>query len=333
MGEHAAVYRRPALVATVGLMTEVVIEASSDSGVAAELVNLDRTCVWRSQDISRFTEQARRRWHAYVADPNADRLDQLVERGGAERLVQLAIGEAAQASGIVPSGVRLRISSQLPLGAGMGSSASVASAIVGAWMAFHGESIDAGRVADIALEVERRQHGSPSGVDHQTVIQGGVVWAVPEGGQGQVAVEPVALEAGLDLAIVDTGSPQQSTGAVVEAVRDQVGGERYPGWNRMQLLTEDFRRRLEVGEDPLPVVRSYHQEMQQLGIVPTEVADWIGTWQDGGGAAKLSGAGATVGKRAGCLLAFPDGEDLKIPSSWNHYRTALGVPGLVIETC
>ncbi len=332
MGEHAAVYGRPAVVATVGLTTEVVFESDAGKGVVADLVDLNQVFHWSSQEIIDHAEQARRRWNAYAAAPSAQRLHRLMAGGGAERFVQLALGEAVRATGSAPNGLRMTLSSELPLGAGMGSSASVASAIVGAWLGFVGEPMDLERISSVVLEVERRQHGFPSGIDHEAVLRGGILWAQPSAEYGRVEVESLTKGSQIQPTILDTGVPEQSTGTVVETVRENTGGASYAGWDRMAVATTEFRRLLESGGDVGPLVRLYHREMEQIGVVPDPVADWVSSWEDQAGAAKLSGAGTARGERAGCLLAYSAGADPVVPASWRRHDATISVPGLQVES-
>ena len=77
------------------------------------------------------------------------------------------------------------------MGAGFGSSAAVAVSVLAGFRAWRGSGADPGRVERLALEVERRQHGRPSGVDHGTVLRGGVQWAARDTA-GKLRLSPVA---------------------------------------------------------------------------------------------------------------------------------------------
>lgn len=334
MGDHAAVYGRPAVLATVDLQTRVKVSSSQAPGVVAELADLSRGWKWRAAEIVERTRSTRHRWQEYAADPTPRRLDELLGEGDAERLAVLAIGEAARAAGRPPEGIRIRVSSELPMGAGLGSSASVAAAIVGGLLAFWEHGADAPKVVSVVREVERRQHGFPSGVDHQTVIRGGFVWAEPGPESGAVDLADLVCAGAPQPILIDTGAPKQTTGEVVESVRQKVADGDDGVWDEMQTATLAFRRALESADDPRPAVRRYHCCLLRLGVVPDRVADWIRSWEDGGGAAKTSGAGATRGDRAGCLLAYPppgeESAELTLPPGWSRLETHIGGPGLTV---
>lgn len=333
MGDHAAVYGRPAVLATVDLQTRVKVSPSRAPGVVAELVDLGCGWKWGAAEIVERTRSTRHRWQEYAADPTPKRLEKLLGEGDAERLAMLAIGEAARAAGRSPEGIRIRVSSELPMGAGLGSSASVAAAIAGGLLAFWEQGAAGLQVASVVREVERRQHGFPSGVDHQTVIRGGFVWAEPSPESGSVELTDLACTAAPQPILIDTGAPGQTTGEVVESVRQKVANGDV--WDEMQTATLAFRRALESADDPRPAVRRYHRCLLRLGVVPDRVADWVRSWEDGGGAAKTSGAGATRGDRAGCLLAYApangDVERLSLLDGWTRLEVRIGTPGLTVK--
>ncbi len=337
MGDHAAVYGFPAVVAAIGLHTTATVAEAEDSGVVADLVNFGERRLWTAGEIEETTVAAQGHWLTYSEDPTPERLKELVGEGGARRLIKLAIGEAARRLNRNPSHLTLRIESELPMSAGMGSSASVATAIVGALYGFWSQAtdgVDVDVVAEVVGEVERRQHGFPSGIDHHTVLHGGVVCC--ERNRQRLSARPVDVNESVLPVVVSTGASEQSTGEVVEDIRRRTGGAEYVGWQRMAGLTEAFLEALGSGADPRPPVRSYQRELEKIGVVPAAVADWVRSWEDRGGVAKVSGAGAIRGAGAGCLLVYSDsdlgvtvpGPDL--PSGWQRWNAPLGGPGLQV---
>ena len=77
---------------------------------------------------------------------------------------------------VVPEvGLHIGTQSDIPIGRGMGSSASLAVALVRAWCAARGVDATHDTVSEGAFEVERVFHGTPSGVDHGVIQRGGAV--------------------------------------------------------------------------------------------------------------------------------------------------------------
>ena len=241
-------------------------------------------------------------------------------------------------------GLALRVESQLPIGSGFGSSAAMAVGVIAGYLAFRGDALDPDRIEDLALEVERRQHGFPSGVDSAAVLFGGLLWArrLPAGG---LETERLAPTSPLlrRLRVYDTGTPPESTGAVVAAVRARrdrnlAGHDRL--LDRVEAATRAFRTQIErPAEDAavvLELIREHEACLEELGVVPDAVRSLVRRVAAEGGAAKVSGAGSLAGPGAGSLLIYhPDPERI---ATWPFLRSFpfhpvhLGADGLRRET-
>lgn len=342
MGEHAAVYGQPALVAAVDPRARVEVELA-DQGLGVELADfgLQLQTSWREAGES--AQRSREAWQRYVDAPTPDHFAE-VGSGSPDGLAMVALGEVAAAMGdrrLPP--LAIRVESSLPVGSGFGSSASVAVALIGGLLALVDGTLDFGMVDALALEVERRQHGLPSGVDHKTVLYGGVVLA-ERGSDGELGIaklDPSSPMLG-QLQVYQTGQPAETTGEVVAAVkryRDREPGRVDTLLERMGAAVESFRDELEAPDyraqrfDEL--IRDYQGCLEDLGVVPAAVRETIREVEAQGGAAKISGAGALTGSAAGCLLVhWPDGPPTELPARLLEYQRQavdLGVEGLRVE--
>jgi len=348
MGEHAAVYGRPALVAALDRRTTVTIQRGA-GGVELDLTTLEYRESTSWPDLLDYCETKRSEWRRFSENPEAASVAALVGEQPAH-VVRVALGETMRDLDIDPPAIRVEVSSEIPVGSGFGSSASVAVAIIGALLELVGEPIDKARVSRIALDVERRQHGRPSGVDHTAVLNGGLLRL--ERVQGRL--EALALEVSSrrleDLLVFHTGSPPESTGTVVAAVRVQRERDR-DGFDdrldRMERATRDFETGLAdpaSGDILLRSTRAFEGCLEELGVVPDAIAARIRRLEAAGGAGKISGAGTLSQNGAGALLVWPspgstsrrDGADLKdLLSRYQSFgggdRTMIGAPGLSIE--
>ena len=116
-----------------------------------------------------YAVKARERWQAFAADPTPERFRAL--RGDDDaHLAKVALGETLLAYGDrVDPGWSMRITSAIPVGSGMGSSAAAAAALIAAALCLLDQPVDVATIEPLLLETERRQHGSPSGVDGITM--------------------------------------------------------------------------------------------------------------------------------------------------------------------
>ncbi len=336
MGEHAAVYGRPALVAALGLRAEIRV-APGQEGVSLSLPDLG----WRELsswgpilDLARRAGARWRRGERTAPPPGGD----------PAYLVKLALGEVALDLGDgPPPPLAVRVESRIPVGSGFGSSAAIAVGVVGAALAFLGASPEPERVDRLALEVERRQHGRPSGVDHRTVLAGGVVAARRRGDEG-MEIQALAPRSRVltCLQVLDTGAPRETTGEVVEAVSrrrasDPAGFERL--LDDMEGGVDALRGQLEAErEEPdlvVELIRDYERCLETMGVVPAEVRAAIRRIEASGAAAKISGAGSLGGPAAGCLLVYRPPARPPVPEAalagFRALDVELGSPGLALE--
>ncbi|HEV3074778.1 MAG TPA: hypothetical protein VHB47_10205 [Thermoanaerobaculia bacterium] len=365
MGEHAVVYGRPALVAAIDLRLRATFSVPLAPPAAsrplpeiakiAEIVEIDLpglahrvTLSWG--EVLAYARAARHGWTAYAARPD---LAGFLELRGDDpaHIVKAALGEVAAALGEEAGGAPglcLRLDSELPIGAGFGSSAAAAVAVVAGYAAWRGrDDLDRDTIARLALEAERRQHGLPSGVDTTTSLHGGILWARrlhPSRG-GALACESLAADSPLlrRLRVYHTGTPPEATGAVVAAVRtrrdrDPATYERL--FDRMEAATRGLRAELsgaaERPERVTDLIREHQACLEALGVVPAPVRALVRRVEAAGGAAKVSGAGSLAGPGAGSLLVYhPDSE---AAAAWEplrpfaHLPVHLGAAGFRRET-
>ncbi len=342
MGEHAAVYGRPALVSAVGPRATVSV-TRTPGNLVIDLPDLGERSETNWSDLEKRTGQARDLWSRYAESPTPERFRAL-ENDSPEHLVALALGEVAAEIGTadLPS-IEVTVSSELPIGSGFGSSAATAVAVIGATLALFDEAPGLDRIDRIALEVERRQHGLPSGVDHKTVIFGGVVWA-RRLSKGAFEIEPLEIrsDAISGLSVYQTGRPRESTGEVVAAVRRLQADEPISFEHRldsMQECVESLREYLctpsATPDNLVGLMRRYEGYLEELGVVPRQVQKLIRAVEELEGGAKISGAGALSGNAAGCLLVQGSGrasDQLShLLQGLRRHQVELGATGFRIE--
>jgi mevalonate kinase len=347
-GEHAAVFGHPALVASLGLRVRAELESWEErEGLLLELPDLGVETDFSWREIDSLTRRTRSEWDSFIRRGRAlppaatDPLDQ------ATRVVQIALGEARadQDASRSSGGIRLRITSALPMGAGCGSSAAVAAAVVSAYLAHRGFA-GRGRPFIEALErivgaSEQRQHGTPSGIDAACVLRGGVLWI--ERSEDRLNLRAQADRSDLlsRLTLFDTGTPSESTGEVVAQVRERSRAEPEKvahALGRLAQGTRFFRRQLEKfdPEITLRVIRDLQGGLEELGVVPEPVRELVARVVERGGAAKISGAGSLGGPGAGMLLVYHPEPEAILPmmrkARARQLSAALGTEGLRVET-
>jgi len=191
-GEHFVVYGARAVVAAIELRAEAAASAGEGGSVRIEAPDLGFSGIFRPGTFE-------------------------VERGGegaveALRPIFVAVDEVRKALGR-EEGLSVRVSSSIPVAAGLGSSAAVAVSASAATCALLRGSVDKELVFKAAFEAEKLVHVSPSGVDPAISTHGGLVTY-----KRGVGIQRLEAGAPLELVVGDTGL-KRSTGALVSAVR------------------------------------------------------------------------------------------------------------------
>lgn len=109
----------------------------------------------------------------------------------------------------------IRISSSIPLAAGLGSSASVTVSLSRALAQFLGHPLPDDAVNRIAFEVEKIHHGTPSGIDNTVITYEAPVYFCKD-----KPLQRLDIVNGFSVVIADSGTPG-STALTVAAVREK----------------------------------------------------------------------------------------------------------------
>jgi mevalonate kinase len=334
-------------VAAVDLRLTARLSPAPGKGVRLDLPSLAHTEHVPWSAVRAYARSVRESWTAYSREPGPEGFRQVRGEDPAH-VVKAALGEAAECLGEAlgedePPGLHLRVSSDLPIGSGFGSSAATAVSVVAGYLAWRGAEAGLERIERLALEAERRQHGLPSGVDGAAILHGGILWARKT--TGGLETEPVAPRSPLlsRLRVYDTGTPPEPTGAVVGAVRrlrDQDPAHFDTILDRLEACVTGFREELARDVEDctrvLDLIRESEVCLEELGTVPEPVRAAVRQVEALGGAAKISGAGSLAGPGAGSLIVYhPEPERIAGWAFLQPYRfhpVHLGASGLRRET-
>jgi mevalonate kinase len=313
-GEHAVVYGEPAVPCAIELRAQVTA-TRRDSGLRVHAGDLT---------IDGFTVE----YEAEASDrPDIDVEDQLVEAGIG--YVNEAIEQARDAADAPEAGFDVTVDSQIPLGAGLGSSAAVAVAAIKAATRELGVDLPPEEIAGRAYQVEHTvQDGQASRADTFCSAMGGAVRV--EGDDCRTIEAP-------DLPFVigyDGGAG--NTGALVAGVREL--REEYDFAADTVGAIGDIVRRgeaaladervAEIGR----LMNFNHGLLSALGVSSRSLDAMVWAARDAGAVgAKLTGAGG-----GGCIVALDETPEttsaLKYtPGCEDAFRAALDPVGVRVE--
>jgi mevalonate kinase len=243
-----------------------------------------------------------------------------------------AIGHVLEKLG-VKEGVTLRISSDIPTGAGVGSSSALAACLVAGIAELYGKALSRENINGIAFELEKFVHGTPSGGDNTTCCFGGLVWF--QKSQPQNVVIPLKDEIPTmprGFVLLNTKAQKTSTGELVQHVRNLDAAYREPRVKEIGQMTYEMKTILKNKNIARmkEIINRDQQLLAELGVSTQEIDNIAAAVRRAGGAAKLCGAGG-----GGVMLCWhEDVERLKRIISdlgCEPWEVELGVEGVRIE--
>ncbi len=292
-GEHAVVCGQPALAIAVDRYARAsVISHNTPATVIFDLLNLKHHKDTTVKALRRLKSRLSQDYHLFLRGERGIKdvlklpheLSHFALSNFLERFNRFSDG-----------GIHLKTESTIPMGCGMGSSAAMILALKFALANHFKEDIDKEHLFQLALEAENLQHGYSSGLDLRVSLQGGAL----EYHQGQFNKLTIPE---WPLYSVNTGSPDSSTGECV--MHTQKLFEATDLAAEIGAVTRAVKTALEQNNfnDFQIALRTNHQLLVALGVVPAAVQKFIRHLESHGLAAKICGAGSIRGNKAGIVL-------------------------------
>jgi mevalonate kinase len=271
-GEHAVVYGQPAIAIPVTKVnaTARVIPNLEPQG---STIRIQAPDIQLEADLSDLPEE-----HPIAA---------------AIRLILEAVAPKN-----IPA-LTINFSSTIPVSAGMGSSAAVSIAIIRALSAFFGKPLSPSEVSDLAYQVEKIHHGTPSGIDNNVIAHQQPVYFVRDN-----PIQFLEIQNSTHWVIADTGekTPTRETVAAVRALHTENPDPYDQIFSQIGGLTQQAREALPSGDMvTLGALMNENQRLlEQLNVSSEKLDSLINAALAAGAAgAKLSGGG-----RGGNMIAL-----------------------------
>lgn len=271
-GEHAVVYNRPAIAVPLQQVTARAVVMAEPRFSNGEIHIL-------APDVGLDT---------YLADLPGDQPLALAIR---KTLAALSVSQ--------PPAMTIRLTSTIPQAAGLGSGAAISVALIRALSVFLGQSLSTEQISDIAFEVEKYYHGTPSGIDNTVIAYNQPVYFI----RG-MPIETFRIAVPFYLVIGDTGV-KSPTSLVV-------GDLRQRWWAKPEYYEDLFtaagqiaaagRDVIERGEPQMlgPLLDENQAILQKMDVSSTELDRLVAAARTAGAlGAKLSGGG-----RGGNMIAL-----------------------------
>lgn len=306
LGEHAVVYNKPAIIAAVDKRCFIEIIPRTDGIIKVKSRNYKKETTTNVQEVIEKFQKAQENWETYNKNN-----DTLLLKSITKDLLDyplIIIGQFLNYYKLNSvNGFNLIIDSQIPVGAGMGSSGALSVSIVGALSLFIKKPFDKEIINKIAFLCEQKKHGKPSGGDNTTSCFGGLGWFKKDEGMKPLAVNLPTNIAG-NFYVINTGIPVETTGEMVSLVRGLM--EKEPEstqkiLNAQEKLVHDLLPALEQvnHKNIIRIIRNGELNLEKLGVVSLFVKKIIRDIEKSGGAAKICGGGG-ITKGTGTVLIY-----------------------------
>jgi mevalonate kinase len=317
-GEHAVVYGEPALVASIGRRVYVTVELRGDDNVrivASDLQVPGVTVTFSGDELVVETDYGRA-------------LSAISYLKTAVELVSKYLNTFR--------GVNIFVRSEMPVGAGLGTSAAVTVATVLAYSRVLGYELDRREIARLGWEVEKTVQGLASPMDTSITTFGGVLRVKLLDGRNY-EVKEVLKSCDLPIVIgyVEREAKTKDLVLKVKNLKD-----RYPGIidniiRTIGLVVNEAEKALLNNDlNLLGELMNINQGLlDALGVCNKRLSDLIYAARTAGAlGSKITGAGG-----GGCVIALAPGCQERVEvamklSGGLTLKTSLGGPGATVNT-
>lgn len=330
IGEHSVVFGEPAIIAAVGLRTTITAEKSDDVRYFDNRFGHNNS--FSLDDVRATTQETLDIWKKCAEQKNFSQLFANIKEDKYAGYKKSVIGLALDKLGI-EGGVSVTIDSNIPAGAGIGSSASLAVAGVQAIAAEYGLHPSLDEINDIAFSMEQIIHGTPSGGDNSACCFGRVIWF--QKAQPKNIINPLAKEVPYKLenfVLVYTKPPVKNTGELIQIVRNLDESYRNQRIKELGRMTHQMLEALKKKDVKTiqALMNKTQKNLAELGVSIPEIDEIAAAVREIGGAAKLCGAGG-----GGIMLCHHNDKERLVETifslGYKPIETELAVEGVKVE--
>jgi mevalonate kinase len=185
----------------------------------------------------------------------------------------------------------IHISSNIPVGSGLGSSASSSVSLIRALSDFIGHPLNDDAVNQLAFEMEKIHHGNPSGIDNTVVTFGKPIYFIRN-----QPIEFIKTVNPLEFLIANTGIKASTVQAVtrVKTLREKNPHKYDPLFTEIGIITNNIRTGLLTGdiEKIGRLLTENHRYLQEISVSCPELDRLVeAALKAGAFGAKLTGGG------------------------------------------
>ena len=198
---------------------------------------------------------------------------------------------------------------KIPVGAGLGTSASLSSAFTICLLKFLKLNFKSKDIFEIALEGEKVFHGNPSGGDLAAVLNEGVI--LFKKNKKDFKITPLRIKSPKNinnLILINSGKPLETTSEMVSKVNSfykEYKDRLDKIFNSQEKLAKKLLKTLTTEDTALflEIIKQAEKNLENLGVVGKKAKAIIRDIESLKGAAKITGAGG-IKNGSGMILAL-----------------------------
>ena len=295
-GEHSVVHGEPALAMAIDRSAQTVLRQDAGNGVSFNVQGIEAGRSYTLLALQDFKRRVKNNYELFL-DGKIGIRDVLTKPIDIFKYGYILTLDALHHK--IDEGICVKIRSNIPVGCGLGSSAATVLSELRAIGHYLRVDFKPQWYYDFSLEVEKMQHGFPSGVDSYISLNGGCARFQ----NGEAVSVPLPQ---MQMFLVETGTPESTTGECVVQVGDQFGGSSI--WSEFGDVTRAFESGIctNNAEVVRALVRENHKLLCKIGVVPFRVQSFVAELEAIGGSAKICGAGSIRGDAGGVMLVLAD---------------------------
>lgn len=291
-GEHAVVYGQPALAMAINRYTESCVSWSSPFHFTFNLLGIDFKQKMTIEALKRLKRKLQTQYQKFSLGHINIRE---VIKHPFELTLYTAMSVIEKLKHKLPMGIDIDSQTTIPVGCGLGSSASCVVSMIKALSDFLDIDMPVDDYLRLGIESENLQHGFSSGLDVHISYQGGCIFY--ENGMFHTRPLPV-----FPMQLVLTGKPESSTGECISHVKSAFGNSTcIKDFSATTIALDCAISRNDLVEIKR-CIHNNHRLLQHIGVVPQQVGEFIDQIEKKGGAAKICGAGSIRQGAAGVVL-------------------------------
>jgi len=293
IGEHAVVYGYPAILGAINKRIKIDLEKSNKIKISYQKNKKLLKRVFEIKDCQERAQKANQLWKEGDKKGDFSSLFNFL-KSNQPTYLKTIVGFLLNYFKI-QKGVSLKIKSEIEMSAGLGSSAALSVALTKGLSSLFNIKLSKKGVNEIAYQIERLNHGRPSGGDNTISAFGGILFF--EKGEFRRLEVPDFLE---NLIIVLT-KRKELTGQLVQKVKNLDPKLKKSLIKNIGKNTQKMEGIISQGdfENFKNLINKTQDDLKKLQVSTPKIDEIVKKIREIGGAAKLSGAGG-----GGAILCF-----------------------------